>query len=36
MNQKFMNEIAHAIALFIEKHNVSNLASDEESMLVES
>jgi hypothetical protein len=29
-----MNEIAHATSLFIEKHNVSNMASDEDSVLV--
>jgi hypothetical protein len=34
MNQKFMNEIVHATRLFIEKHNVSNQTSDEESAFV--
>jgi hypothetical protein len=31
MNQKSMNEIPHATRLFIEKHNVSNVSSDEDS-----
>jgi hypothetical protein len=34
MNKKSMNEIAHVTTLFIENHNVSNLASDEDSVLV--
>jgi hypothetical protein len=34
MKRKSMNEIAHTTRLFIEKHNVSNLASGEDSVLV--
>jgi hypothetical protein len=34
MNKKSINEIVHAMTLFIEKHNVSNLTSDEDNMLV--
>jgi hypothetical protein len=34
MNKKSMNEISHVTTLFIEKYNVSNLASDEDSVLV--
>jgi hypothetical protein len=34
MNQKSINKIAHVTTLFIEKHNVLNLASDEDSVLV--
>jgi hypothetical protein len=34
MNKKSMHEIAHAMRIFIEKHNVSNLASGEDSVLV--
>jgi hypothetical protein len=34
MNKKSMNEIDHVTTLFIEKHNISNLASDEDSVLM--
>jgi hypothetical protein len=34
MNKKSMNEIAHTTRLIIEKHNVSNLTSDEDNVLV--